>query len=281
MFGLLLGGTGVGWVIARWRPVPLAALWRGQLVMLGGFLAFASGWLFDWNVHVLAAVAVLLIGDLLAVALATRKLDPVLVSGSQPNDGFWSVPIAAALFGTSATVFVVLYSMLAAPRAIAVTRSLRRAATVRPSSRSALADYFPQAALLVGFVFGALLPHPPALLHQAVPVVGEFSGLVGFTLLGLSLSSRWPDADAWRRAAALLPVRFGVTSALCVAAAVAGLGLPASVWVLALAPAPFGMVALSRVYHLRDDVATAAVLLTLVVATALLALVPVLGRLGH
>ena len=68
------------------------------------------------------------------------------VASAVSNSGFWSIPVAGAMFGPAGAAFAVLYDVVSIPRGVLVTRTLRAYAPSRPSGRSAAVDYLPQAA---------------------------------------------------------------------------------------------------------------------------------------
>ncbi len=253
-----------------------ALLFRGQLVVLSSALALLAGWSVSLSGRALGGVAVLVLAEVAAVtagaALLRRGLlSPPVVASSASNSGFWSIPVAAALFGPPGAAFAVFYDVVTVPRALLVVHTLRGHASVAPSRRSAVTDYLPQVSLVVGLILRQYLPQPG--IVSSLPALGLVVGTVGFLLLGMAMPLQLPRLSHFRAALPVVPLRFGVASAACLLAKAAGLELPAAAWVLALAPSPFIVVSLSRLYGYGREDAAAIPLLTVPVAVALLPVV--------
>jgi len=62
------------------------------------------------------------------------------VASAVSNSGFWSIPVAGALFGPAGAAFAVLYDVVSARRGLLVTRTLRAYAPSRPCGRSAAVE---------------------------------------------------------------------------------------------------------------------------------------------
>lgn len=86
---------------------------------------------------------------------------------------------------------------------------------------------------------------------SVLPALGTVLGIVGFLLLGMAMPVRLPQLADLRSPVPVLPLRFGVAFGAWVLADAAGLELPAAACVLALAPSPFAVVSLSRLYGYR------------------------------
>ena len=120
-------------------------IYRGQAAILGAPLALLSGWSFVWRPASVGVLAALLTAELMALGLALKliqqgRLSPVTGVAATSNSGFWSTPIAGALFGPAGTAFAVVYDIVGAVRPFIIVRTLRGRAPEPPSRRSALVD---------------------------------------------------------------------------------------------------------------------------------------------
>ncbi len=247
-------------------------LFRAQLVVLSSTIALLTGWSVSLSGQALGAVGVLVLAEVAAIGvgaalLRRRVLSPPVVASCASNSGFWSIPVAAALFGPAGAAFAAFYDVVAVPRPLLVMHTLRRHASVAPSRRSAVTDYLPQLSLVVGLLLRLYLPEPA--MVSWLPALGLAVGVVGFLLLGMAMPVELPRLSHFRAALPVVPLRFGVASAACALSKAAGLELPAAAWVLALAPSPFAVVSLSRLYGYGREEAAAIPLLTVPVAVAL------------
>ncbi len=269
-------GTGVRRVGAE----QFNLLFRAQLVVLTSTLALLTGWSVSLGGTDAIAMAVLLGGEVAALGLGRTllgagRVHPPAAASAASNSGFWSIPVSGMLFGATGAAFAVVYDVVAVPRAALVIHTLRRSAPECPSRRSAVVDYLPQLALCTGFVVRHLAPGPGL---GPVRPIGVAVGIAGFLLLGMAMPVDRLRASDWRRALPAVPLRFGLPMAVCLLARAAGLHLPGPVWVLALAPSPFIVVSLSRLYGYRREEAAAIPLLMVPLALLLLPAVPWLAR---
>jgi predicted permease len=249
-------------------------LFRIQFAVGLGLLATLSGWSFDLNVDNLAAIAVLLAAQLGAVSLAARLFrdrgdGPLLAFGMYGNPTFWSLPVATATLGARAAVFLVAYDMLTQPRIGVALRLMRARAPRDQSRRTAFADYAPTAGAVLGLLLGVVVPAPPA-ASSVVAGLGIAIALFGSLLLGVA----WPRSWAGRPEAALtlrgLALHLTFVPGVLLAATLAGLRLPGVVWLLALGPLPTSIVSFARLYGYSTRVAATGLVVSLVVAAALL-----------
>jgi predicted permease len=276
----LLVAFALGLPAGRAFPGAFRLLFRAQLAALTSTLALFVGWSASFGATALTGLGVLLGGEVAALGLGTLLLHRGMttapaVASSVSNSGFWSIPVAGALFGPAGAAFAVLYDVVSVPRAVLVTKTLRAYAPCRPSGRSAAVDYLPQAALVTGLGLRAL-SNPPAVV-DLLPAAGVAVGVVGFFLLGMAMPQCLPVRADWRDALPAVALRFGVTTSLCLAFQVGGVDVPAAVWVLALAPSPFSVVSMGNLYGYGKTQTAAIPLLTVPLAVAL---VPVAAWLG-
>ena len=265
----------VGTGVRRVRPALFNALFRGQLVLLASTLAFLAGWSVSLARADFIAMAVLLVAEVAALALGRRlvragRINPPAAASAASNSGFWAIPVSGMLFDAPGAAFAVVYDVVALPRTSLLVHTLRRSAPDSPSRRSALVDYLPQVALCLGLGLRWLAAGPGLGL---VRPLGLAVGISGFLLLGMAMPVDRPTASDFRRASSALPLRFGVQPLVCLLARLAGLELPGPVWVLALAPSPFIVVSLSRLYGYRREEASAIPLLTVPLGLVLLPVV--------
>ena len=271
----------LGLPAGRAFPRTFRLLFRGQLVLLTSTLALVVGWSLPLGATAATGLIVLLTAEVAALGFGTlllrkgRTTAPAVASAAS-NSGFWSIPVAGALFGPAGAAFAVLYDVASVPRGLLVTRTLRAYAPFRPSGRSAAVDYLPQIALLAGFGLRAWFSPPP--VGDVLPAAGVVVGVVGFFLLGMAMPRRLPTGRDWSDALPAVALRFGVASSLCLAVRAAGVEVPAAVWVLALAPSPFSVVSMAGLYGYRRAQTAAIPLLTVPLAVALVPTAAWLGR---
>ena len=264
-------GTGVRRVGREW----FSRLFRAQLMVLTSSLALLTGWSVSLGGADLVAMAVLLGAEVAALVLGLTlvragKVSPPAAASAASNSGFWSIPVSGMLFGATGAAFAVVYEAVALPRVGLLIHTLRRSAPESPSRRSALVDYLPPAALCSGLLLRQVVEGPGL---GPVRPLGLAVGMAGFLLLGMAMPVGWPQAGDWRRALPAVPLRLVLPVTVCLLARAAGLQLPGPVWVLALAPSPFIVVSLSRLYGYRREEATTIPLLTVPVALVLLPVV--------
>src|SRR3712207_3033097 len=128
----LFGAFVVGLGSRRWLRRHFPLLFRLQFAFVG-VLAVLAGWAFELNVRNVGAIVVLLVAQVAAVLLAStvfraRTDGPLLAFAMYGNPIFWSVPVAAATFGTRAAAFLVAYDMLTQPRIALAVKLMRRRA---------------------------------------------------------------------------------------------------------------------------------------------------------
>lgn len=271
----------VGLCLRRRESLTFAVLFRSQMVLLGSSMALLAGWTFAWRSEELAGLVVLLAGELAALRIGWvlfRRgcVDPLTVVSSTSNSGFWSIPVAGALAGAPGAAFAVLYDTIGALRGFVVLRLLRREAPAGVPARSALVDYLPQMALVLGLAIRPVASPPD--VDNWLPLMGSMLGAVGFLLLGMAMPHCRPGSHDWRAAMPVLALRFGLPVAMCVVAAALGVRLPDAAWVVALAPTPFAVVSFARLYGYRRERAAAVPLVSVPLATALLPVVRLLVR---
>jgi predicted permease len=240
-----------------------------------GLVGFLAGWSFHATVDNLLAVAVLLVAQVSAVVAAgrlfRRRADgPQLAFAMYGNPGLWALPVATATLGPAAAVFIATYDTLTQARIALGIRLLRRRAPRPQSARTALTDYTPPLAALAGLALGRAVPAPPE-MPDAVAVVGVSSAVIGAHLLGVAWPGRrWIAREELRLSARALALHFTLAPAVLLTAALAGLHLPAPVWLVAFGPLPAGLVSFSRLYGYSTRLAATALTLSAAAAVALL-----------
>jgi predicted permease len=270
VFGAFVLGLGT----RRWLRRHFALLFRLQFAVGLGLLAVLSGWSFDLSVRNVAALAVLLCAQLIAVGLAARLFrareeGPLLAFGMFGNPTFWSLPVAAVALGSKAAVFLVVYDMLTQGRIALGVKLLRRRAPLAQSPRTALADYAPTAAAVAGVLLGRLVPAPDE-IATVVTVLGIVMAVVGALLLGVAWPREWIGRAAAGTAIRGLALHFTVVPSLLAAATLLGLSLPGCVWIFALGPLPVSLVSFARLYGYSTRTAATGLVLSLLIAVALL-----------
>ena len=257
-------------------------LYRGQAIVLGAPLALLAGWSFRWRPTSLWVLAVLLAVELgvisFALWLVSRdRLSPVTAAASTSNSGFWSTPIAGALFGAPGAAFAVVYDILGAARPFLIVRTLRKRAPETPSRRSALVDYLPATALVVGLVLQLLGPIPEG-AREAIPWLALVLGGVGFFALGAAMPATFPRRDDFAAAAPVIPLRFVMPFLSLLLLRSFGVDIPSGAWVVALAPNAFLAIAMARLYGYDQRRAAAIPMLAVPIAAALVPFAAWLGR---
>jgi len=277
----LFGAFVVGLGTRRWLRRHFALLFRLQVAFGVGVLAVLAGWAFELNVRNVGAIVVLLLAQVAAVLLAAtvfraRSDGPLLAFAMYGNPIFWSVPVAAATFGTRAAAFLVAYDMLTQPRIALAVKLMRRRAPVEQSSRSALADYAPTVGALSGLVFGLFVAAPEG-LAPVVSWMGIAMGAVGSLLLGVAWPQDWVGRSAAR--VSLRGLLLHLTFVPCALGIVTLLGfpMPGVAWILAFGPLPVSLVAFARLYGYSTRLAATGLALSVVVALLLLPAAIALG----
>lgn len=257
-------------------------LYRGQAAMLGAPLALLAGWSFVSRPTSVGVIAVLLLAELGAVSvglwlLQRGRISPVTAVAATSNSGFWSTPIAGALFGAPGTAFAVVYDIVGAIRPFIIVRTLRKRAPETPSRRTALIDYLPAVALFVGLGLQFIRPVPPP-AEAALPWLALLLGGLGFFALGAAMPDRFPKRSDFAAGAPVIPLRFVLPFGAMLLLRGAGVDVPGGAWVIALAPNAFMVIAMARLYGYDRRKAAAITLLAVPIAAALVPLAAWLGK---
>ena len=279
---LLLGAFSVGVGFRKKIGGRYQLVYRGQAAMLGAPLALLSGWSFEWRPTSLGVLSCLLAAELGVISVALwlvshGRLSPVTAVASTSNSGFWSMPIAGALFGPSGTAFAVVYDIVGAARPFVIVRTLRKHARDEQTRRSAIVDYLPATSLLFGLVLQLVRPIPET-LEAAVTWLALAVGVVGFFALGAAMSDRFPRKEDFAAAAPVIPLRFLFPLGSLVVLRALGVEVPGGAWVVALAPNAFLAIAMARLYGYDRRRAAAIPMLAVPIAAALVPLAAWLGR---
>jgi len=269
MFGAFL----VGLSARRRLQAHVTLLTRAQLAGGIGVLAVLSGWSFQVSVGNLAAIGVLLGAQLTAVATAAwlfRKNPdgPLIAFGMYGNPTFWSLPVATAALGAHAAVFLVAFDMLTQPRIAVAIRLLRRRAPIRQRPGTALIDYAPTIGALTGLLLGRLVA-PPDAIATVVAALGIAMAIFGALLLGVAWPKRWHGRGQLAIAARGLALHYTLAPGLLVLATLAGIALPAPVWILALGPLPLSVVSFAQVYGYSARISATSLALSIATAVGL------------
>jgi predicted permease len=257
-------------------------LYRSQAAFLGAPLALLAGWSFEWRPTALSVLLCLLAVELTVITFAIRlsrrdRLSPVTAVASTSNSGFWSTPIAGALFGPPGAAFAVVYDIVGAVRPFLIVRTLRSQAPEAPSRRSALVDYLPATTLVVGLVLQLIRPIPES-AKEALPWLALVLGVIGFFALGAAMPQGFPRREDFVAAAPVIPLRFLLPLLVLLALRAIGVSIPSGAWVVALAPNAFLAIAMARLYGYDRRRAAAIPILTVPIAAALIPLAGWLGR---
>jgi hypothetical protein len=187
-------------------------IYRGQALLIGAPLGFIAGWTFETRASSLLTLLALLPTELAVIAFAVRlatvdRISPVHAVSATSNSGFWAIPIAGTLFGPNGAAFAIVYDIIGVLRPLLILRILRKSAPEPPSRTSALADYAPDAALLIGLVLG-VLTQPPELARDVLSIMAIGLGLIGFALLGAAMPDHPPRTPDFVAALPVIPLRF-------------------------------------------------------------------------
>jgi hypothetical protein len=272
LFGAFIVGLGA----RRWLLRHISLLFRMQLAGGIGVLSVLAGWSFDVSVRNVAAIAVLLGAQLIAVAVAARLFrrrtdGPLLSFWLYGNPTFWTAPLAAATLGADAAVFVIAYDMLTQARIAVGVRYLRRRAPKSQSARTALADYAPTIGAVTGLVAGQIFAAPDV-VDSLVAGLGIVMAIVGFMLLGVSWPKRWIGRPQVAMSLRALALHYTIVPSLLALATLAGVDLPGAVWLLAFGPVPTSVVSFAQVYGYSPKTAATGLALSIGAAIALLPL---------
>jgi hypothetical protein len=278
----LLGGFAVGLVFRAQLQRHFARFFRIHFAFGVGTLAVIAGWGFHADVGAVAALGVLLVAQVTSLAIGGRlfrhdREGPVMAFGVLGNPTFWSVPIVAATIGADAALVLAAYDMLTMPRIALGVRLLRGRAPVPPSRRTALTDYAPMAGAVVGLLLGRVVP-APAIVPDVVAGLGLFLAVTAAVLVGAAWPrGRWTGRAELRGAAAALALHLSLVPVALGGAALAGLSIPAGVWVLVLGPFPISTLSFARLYGYSDRHAATGLAVSVIAALALLPLALALG----
>jgi predicted permease len=266
----------VGLGARRWLQRHISLLFRMQLAGGIGVLSVLAGWSFDISVRNVAAIAVLLVGQLTAVTVGARVFrrrtdGPLLSFWMYGNPTFWTAPLAAATLGADAAVFVIAYDMLTQARIAVGVKYLRRHAPKSQSARTAVADYAPSIGAVTGLVAGQIFAAPDV-IDTLVAGLGIVMAGVGFMLLGVSWPKRWIGRPQIAMTLRGLSLHYTIVPSLLGLATLAGVDLPGAVWLLAFGPIPTSVVSFAQVYGYSPKTAATGLAISIAVAIALLPL---------
>jgi predicted permease len=281
-YALLACAFLAGFVLRERLERGYRTIYRTQALVLGGPLGFIAGWTFQASASSLVTLIALLATELTVITLAVRltaldRISPVHAVSATSNSGFWSIPIAGTLFGPSGAAFAIVYDIIGVLRPLLMVRILRKSAPEPPSRTSALADYAPDAALLIGLGLN-IIGHAPDVVRNVLSVMAVALGLVGFALLGAAMPDRPPRKANFLAALPVIPLRFAAPVTMCLILRAFGIDVPSAAWVIALAPPAFRIVALARLYGYERAAATAIPLIAVPLAAALVPVAAVLAR---
>jgi predicted permease len=265
--GLL--GWGAAQAGARTRRVWPVVL-RTQILLTSSTLSLVAAWRLTSARQLLGPLALAAgLWLMLAVTLGTRgrrsagevSLEAWAVS---PNSGFWVVPAAAALAGSSGTMIAVLANVITTGWGAVAIHLMRRDAPIPQRRATSWVDQSPVVASLVGLVLHVAGPAPSwtaDVLVLAGPLLA-FSGAALFTgsvVHPHNLSVPRPQ-HAVRRWAWLTVVRVAYYLIVGLAAALAGSTALTVVAVLSALSAPsFQPIQLAVLYGYRSEIVVAAV----------------------
>ena len=278
----LLGGFAIGLAFRVLLQRHFASVFRTHFALGMGTLAVLAGWGFHPDVGALAALGLLLVAQLTALALGStlfrhHPAGPVMAFGVFGNPTFWSLPIVAATLGAEAAVVLAAYDMLTMPRIALGVRLMRGRAPLPQTRRTALTDYAPMVGAVAGLLLARVVP-APAVVPDLVAGLGLFLSITGAMLLGVAWPrGRWTGWSELRGTARTLALHLTFVPAVLGAAALAGLSIPAGVWVLALGPLPIASLSFARIYGYSDRQAATGIAVSVAVAVALLPLALALG----
>jgi len=278
----LLGGFALGLAFRALLQRHFARVFRTHFALGMGTLAVLAGWGFHADVGAIAALGLLLVAQVTALGLGSTlfrrdREGPVMAFGMFGNPTFWSLPIVAATLGADAAVVLAAYDMLTMPRIALGVRLMRGRAPIPQTPRTALTDYAPMAGAVAGLALARVVP-APGVVPDLVAGLGLFLSITGAVLLGVAWPrGRWTGRAELRGAVRTLALHLTFVPAVLGLAALAGLTIPAGVWVLVLGPLPISCLSFARVYGYSDRHAATGIALSIVTAVALLPLALALG----
>jgi hypothetical protein len=254
-------------------------VYRRVLVVLTVVRGCLAGWVFQGTLHMVGVIAVVAGSEVLcARVLAVRGPcghRPVAGFAGHSNTTYWSLPIAAVLFGPAGVGFVTVYEMLAAPRLAPAIRRLQRYAPAATTVGQRSTDLSPAVATLLGLGARAVLA-PSAWAAAALLPLAVAAGVLGGVTFGLSVPSGQPIRGHLTTAAPVVAARALLLPAPLLAYALLGLSVPAMAWAVVTGLAPFNTVILARLYG-YDAAFGLAVIGVSVLSTAVTALAVVAG----
>jgi hypothetical protein len=204
---------------------------RAQFLVAGATLSVTAGWRFRVGEQLLEAVFVAAVLYLItAVTVITRAQggrrrstgECVLEAwATNPNTGYWIIPIATLLVGPAGTIVAVLVDQLLIPIFIWWVSRLRRDAPIQQQARTRIFDY----AGPIGFGTGLLIAQfvdAPSWTSDVLRFFGIFMAFIGAAMWAGSVRHTLakldsPTAEGWRRFLMLTAVR--VACYLAIAAA--------------------------------------------------------------
>ena len=278
----LLGGFAVGLAFRAPLQRHFARAFRTHFALGMGTLAVLAGWGFHADVGAIAALGLLLVAQLTSLAIGARlfrgdREGPVMAFGVFGNPTFWSLPIVAATLGAEAAVVLAAYDMLTMPRIALGVRLMRGRAPVPQSRRTAVTDYAPMVGAVIGLLLARIVPAPDV-VPDLVAGLGLFLSITGAVLVGVAWPhGRWTGWPELRGTAKTLALHLSFVPAVLAVAALAGLAIPAGIWVLVLGPFPISTLSFARVYGYSDRQAATGLAVSVIVALALLPLALALG----
>jgi hypothetical protein len=273
----LAGGFAVGFALRAWLQRYFALAFRTQFALGMGSLAVLAGWAFEGGLGDVAALALLLVAQVAAVfgsawLFRRRREGPMLAFGMYGNPTMWSLPIAAAAFGPRAAIVLTAYDMLTMPRIALGVRLLRSRAPIPQAPKTAMADYAPMAGAVGGLLLGRFVEAP-----EAIPGVVSVFGTVLAASSAMLLGVAWPRGRWLKRrelglAGKALALHLTFVPGVLLAASLAGMAIPAVLWVFVLGPFPMATLSFSRLYGFSVSQAASGLALSTASAVALLPL---------
>ena len=194
---------------------------RAQFLVAGATLSVTAGWRFRIGEQLVEAVVIAAVLYLItAVAVITRAQggrrrstgECVLEAwATNPNTGYWIIPIVTLLVGPAGTIVAVLVDQLLIPAFIWWVSRLRRDAPIQQQARTRVFDY----AGPIGFGAGLLLAQfvaAPSWTSTVLRFFGIFMAFIGAAMWAGSVRHTLakldrPTAEGWRRFLLLTGVR--------------------------------------------------------------------------
>jgi hypothetical protein len=254
-------------------------VYRRVLVALTLVRGCLAGWVFQGTLHMVGVIAVVAGSEVLcAHVLAAHGPSghrPLAGFAGHSNTTYWSLPVAAVLFGSAGVAFVTVYEMLAAPRLAPALRRVQRHAPVDTTAAQRSTDLSPVVAALLG-LGGRAVMAPSSWAAGVLLPLAVVGGVLGGVTFGLSIPNGGLIHDHIVRASAVVAARTLLLPAPLLVLALLGLYVPAVAWVVVTGLAPFSTVILARLYG-YDAAFGITVIGLSVLASALTALMVVTG----